>query len=64
MAASGLKFGYLLQNLPANVFFELLEWNIVENKKTKLSHAKQIFFIFFRDNNEYIRILTNVTKCF
>ena len=36
------KFGYLLQNLPTNVFYELLEGKIVENKKTKFSHAKQI----------------------
>ena len=47
------KFGYLLQNLPANVFYELLEGKIVENKKTKFSHAKQIFFTFFRNNDEY-----------
>ena len=47
------KFGYLLQNLPANVFYELLEGKIVENKKTKFSHAKQIFFTFFRNTNEY-----------
>ena len=41
------KFGYLLQNLPANVFYELLEGKIVENKKAKFSHAKQFFFTFF-----------------
>ena len=46
------KFGYLLQNLPANVFYELLEGKIVENKKTKFSHAKQIFFTFFRNTDE------------
>ena len=45
------KFGYLLQNLPANVFYELLEEKIVENKKTKFSHPKQIFFTFFRNTN-------------
>ena len=49
------KFGYLLQNLPANVFYELLEEKIVENKKTKFSHPKQIFFTFFRNTNEYER---------
>ena len=49
----GPKFGYLLQNLPANVFYELLEGKIVENKKTTFSHAKQIFFTFFRNTNEY-----------
>ena len=48
-----LKFGDLLQNLPANVFYELLEGKIVENKKAKFSHAKQIFFTFFRNTNEY-----------
>ena len=47
------KFGYLLQNLPANVFYELLEGKIVENKKTKFPHAKQIFFTFFRNTNEH-----------
>ena len=47
------EFGYLLQNLPANVFDELLEGKTVENKKTKFSHAKQIFFTFFRNTNEY-----------
>ena len=47
------KFGYLLRNLPANVFYKLLEGKIVENKKTKFSHAKQIFFTFFRNTNEY-----------
>ena len=47
------KFGYLLQNLPANVFYELLEGKIVENKKTKFSCAEQIFFTFFRNTNEY-----------
>ena len=47
------KFGYLLQNMPANMFYELLEGKIVENKKTKFSHAKQIFFTFFRNTNEY-----------
>ena len=47
------KFGYLLQNLPADVFHELLEGKIVDNKKTKFSHAKQIFFTFFRNNDEY-----------
>ena len=41
-----LKFGDLLQNLPANVFYELLEGKI-------FSHAKQIFFTFFRNTNEY-----------
>ena len=40
------KFGYLLQNLVANVFYELLEGKIVENKKTKFSHAKQILQMF------------------
>ena len=56
------KFGYLLQNLPANVFYELLEGKIVENKKTKFSHAKQIFFTFFRntDEYEYCQMLPNV----
>ena len=39
------KFGDLLQNL--------LEGKIVENKKTKFSYAKQIFFAFFRNSNEY-----------
>ena len=47
------KFGYLLQSLPVNVFYERLEGKIVENKKTKFSHAKQIFFNFFRNTNEY-----------
>ena len=47
------KFGYLSQNLPANVFYELLEGKILENKKTKFSYAKQIFFTFFRNTNEY-----------
>ena len=47
------KFGYLLQKLPTNVFYELLEEKIVENKKAKFSHAKQIFFTFFRNTNEY-----------
>ena len=46
------KFGYLLQNLPANVLYELLEGKIVENKKTKFSHTKQIFFTFFRNTIE------------
>ena len=46
------KFGYLLQNLPANVFYELLEGKIVENKKAKFSHAKQFCFTFFRNTNE------------
>ena len=32
---------------------ELLEEKTVENKKTKFSHAKQIFFTFFRNTNEY-----------
>ena len=43
----------MLENLPANVFDELLEGKTVENKKTKFSHAKQIFFTFFRNTNEY-----------
>ena len=47
------KFGYLLQNLPASVFHELLEGKLVENKKAKFSHAKQTFFIYFRNTNEY-----------
>ena len=47
------KFGYLWQNLSANVFYELLEGKIVENKKAKFSHAKQIFFTFFRNASEY-----------
>ena len=47
------KFGYLLQNLPVNVFYELLEGKIVENKKISFHmHAKQIFFTFFRFTNE------------
>ena len=29
------KYGYLLQNLPANVFYDLLEGKIVENKDFK-----------------------------
>ena len=47
------KFGYLLQNRPANEFYELLKGKILENKKTKFSHAKQILFTFFRNTNEY-----------
>ena len=47
------KFSYLLQNLPANVFYQLLEGKIVENKKTKFLHAKQILFTFFRNTNKY-----------
>ena len=35
------------------MFYKLLERKIVENKKTKFSHAKQIFFTFFRNTNEY-----------
>ena len=37
----------------SNVFDELLEGKTVENKKTKFSHAKQIFLTFFRNTNEY-----------
>ena len=33
--------------------YKLLEEKIVENKKTRFSHAKQIFFTFFRNTNEY-----------
>ena len=55
----GPKFGYLLQNLPANVFYEPLEGKIVQNKKTKFSHAKQNFFTFFRNTNAN----TNTNKC-
>ena len=47
------KLGYLLQNLPANVFYELLEVKIVENQKTKISHAKQVFFTFFGNTIKY-----------
>ena len=46
-------FGYLLQSLPANMFYKLLEGEIVEIKKTKFSHVKQISFISFRNTNEY-----------
>ena len=35
------------------MFYEFLEEKIVENKKTKFSHTKQIFFTFFRNTNEY-----------
>ena len=54
-----LQNGYLLQNLPANVFYETLEGKIVENKKTKFSHAKQNFFTFLRNTNTN----TNTSKC-
>ena len=36
----------------ANRANEILEGKIVENKKTKFSYAKQIFFTFFRNTNE------------
>ena len=34
------KYGYLLQNLPANVFYDLLEGKIVENKDFKKKKKK------------------------
>ena len=36
----------------ANRANEILEGKIVENKKTKFSYAKQIFFTFFRNTNK------------
>ena len=41
------KFSYLLQNLPANVFYELLEGKIVENEKAKVFTCKTNFLYFF-----------------
>ena len=46
-------FGYLLQPLPANMFYKLLEGKIVEIKITKFSHVRQISLTSFRDTNEY-----------
>ena len=43
-------------------FANFWEGKIVENKKTRFSHAKQIFFTFFRNTNkyEYKQMLPNV----
>ena len=41
------KFGYFYQNLPANVFYEVLERKIVENNKTRFSRGKTNFLYFF-----------------